>query len=59
MALLASGGVRDLDDVLALADLGAAGTVVGKALYEGRLDLAKAMETLGRKNAGQEDRSLS
>lgn len=43
--VLASGGVRDLDDLLALAALGerVEGAVVGRALYEGRLGLAEAL----------------
>ena len=41
---LVSGGVRDLDDVRAAAEVpGVGGVVVGKALYEGALDLAEAL----------------
>ena len=43
--VFASGGVRDLDDIRALcaaADAGIAGAIVGRALYEGTLDLAAA-----------------
>jgi phosphoribosylformimino-5-aminoimidazole carboxamide ribonucleotide (ProFAR) isomerase len=40
--VIAAGGVRDLDDVRAVADLGGTveGVLVGRALYDGRLDLA-------------------
>ena len=38
--IIASGGVRDLEDVRALARLGLAGVIAGKAIYEGRLDVA-------------------
>ncbi len=41
--LLASGGVRDVDDVRALASLRLEGVVVGRALYEGRLRLPEAL----------------
>ncbi len=41
--LQASGGVRDLADIKALRDLGAAGAVVGKAIYENRVDLPEAL----------------
>lgn len=41
--LLASGGVTTTADIRALAQLGIAGCVIGKALYEGRLTLAEAM----------------
>jgi phosphoribosylformimino-5-aminoimidazole carboxamide ribotide isomerase len=41
--LQASGGVRDLDDVLAARDAGCAGVVLGKALLEGRFRLDEAI----------------
>jgi phosphoribosylformimino-5-aminoimidazole carboxamide ribotide isomerase len=47
--VLASGGVTTLDDVARLARCGLAGCVVGRALYEGRLDLAAAL-ALARKS---------
>jgi phosphoribosylformimino-5-aminoimidazole carboxamide ribotide isomerase len=47
--VLASGGIRDLEDLKAVAKLGAGveGAVVGRALYEGGLDLAAAIAALG------------
>jgi len=44
MQVLASGGVSGLPDLLDLAKLGAAGAIVGKAIYEGRVDLADAIK---------------
>jgi phosphoribosylformimino-5-aminoimidazole carboxamide ribotide isomerase len=41
--VIASGGVTKLDDVTALARRGIAGCVIGRALYEGRIDLAAAI----------------
>jgi len=41
--LIASGGVRDMGDIRALAGLGVWGAVVGKAVYEGTLDLKEAI----------------
>jgi phosphoribosylformimino-5-aminoimidazole carboxamide ribotide isomerase len=41
--VIASGGVTTLDDVRALKKLGLAGCIVGRALYEGRLDLKQAI----------------
>jgi phosphoribosylformimino-5-aminoimidazole carboxamide ribotide isomerase len=38
--VIASGGVATLDDVAALARRGLHGCIIGRALYEGRLDLA-------------------
>lgn len=43
LALQASGGVRDLDDVIAARASGCAGVVLGKALLEGRLELTQAL----------------
>lgn len=46
--VIASGGVSDLDDVAALAQVpGIAGVITGRAVYEGRLDVARAIEILG------------
>jgi phosphoribosylformimino-5-aminoimidazole carboxamide ribotide isomerase len=39
LPVIASGGVTSLDDVRRLAALGLAGCIIGRALYEGRLDL--------------------
>jgi phosphoribosylformimino-5-aminoimidazole carboxamide ribotide isomerase len=44
--VIASGGVSSLQDLLDLAKLGAAGAVVGKAIYEGRVDLADALQAV-------------
>ncbi|HEX3607440.1 MAG TPA: 1-(5-phosphoribosyl)-5-[(5-phosphoribosylamino)methylideneamino] imidazole-4-carboxamide isomerase [Candidatus Dormibacteraeota bacterium] len=41
--VIASGGVASLEDLIALADIGAAGAIVGRALYEGRIDLSAAL----------------
>jgi phosphoribosylformimino-5-aminoimidazole carboxamide ribotide isomerase len=46
--IIASGGVASLDDVRALAAVpGIAGVITGKALYEGRFDVAAALASLG------------
>lgn len=42
-ALIAAGGVASLADLAALADLGCEAAIVGRGLYEGRLDLAEAI----------------
>ncbi len=41
--VVASGGVTTLDDVTRLAEIGMAGCIIGRTLYEGRLDLAEAI----------------
>ena len=43
VAVQASGGVRDLDDVAAAKAVGCGGAVLGKALLEGRLQLSEAL----------------
>lgn len=43
LLLQASGGARDRDDIRAARDAGCAGIVLGKALLEGRIDLAQAL----------------
>ena len=45
--IIASGGVTTLDDVSRLARAGLPGCIIGRALYEGRIDLAAAI-TAGR-----------
>ncbi|UCG80290.1 MAG: 1-(5-phosphoribosyl)-5-((5-phosphoribosylamino)methylideneamino)imidazole-4-carboxamide isomerase, partial [Desulfobacterales bacterium] len=45
--IIASGGVGDIDDIRALAELerlGVVGVITGRALYDGRLDLKEALE---------------
>lgn len=41
--IIASGGVGQLDDLLALAQSGVAGVIVGKALYTGAIELRHAL----------------
>ncbi|HYL08773.1 MAG TPA: HisA/HisF-related TIM barrel protein, partial [Candidatus Udaeobacter sp.] len=38
-----SGGVSSIDDIGKVAAAGAAGVILGRALYEGRIDLEKAL----------------
>jgi len=45
--LQASGGVRDLADVLAAQEHGCAGIVLGRSLLEGRLQLPEALQRAG------------
>jgi phosphoribosylformimino-5-aminoimidazole carboxamide ribonucleotide (ProFAR) isomerase len=42
--IIASGGVSDLSDLVKLRQMGIEGVIVGKALYEGELDLTAALE---------------
>jgi len=40
--VIAAGGVSSLDDVARCKEIGCAGVIVGRAYYEGRIDLAEA-----------------
>ena len=42
--VIASGGVTTIADVARLAKCGLGGCIIGRALYEGRIDLAAAIE---------------
>jgi phosphoribosylformimino-5-aminoimidazole carboxamide ribotide isomerase len=48
--VIASGGVSSLDDLRRIADAGLAGAIVGRALYEGRVDLPAALEAVGSRS---------
>jgi phosphoribosylformimino-5-aminoimidazole carboxamide ribotide isomerase len=41
--VIASGGIASLDDLRAVRELGCAGAIVGRALYEGLFDIASAI----------------
>lgn len=41
--IVASGGVHTIDDIIACRDLGLYGTIAGKSLYQGTLDLHEAI----------------
>ena len=45
--IIASGGISSTEDVLAARSVGCAGAIVGRALYEGRIDLAATLRALG------------
>lgn len=45
--IIASAGVSTLDDIRALAGQGYAGAILGRALYEGRFELADALALVG------------
>lgn len=48
VAVIASGGVKGVEDIKNLKNVGVAGAIVGKALYTGNIDLKEAIE-LARK----------
>lgn len=46
MEVIASGGVSSIEDIIELDKIGMPGVIVGKALYNGAVDLKKAFELL-------------
>ncbi|HMQ34773.1 MAG TPA: HisA/HisF-related TIM barrel protein, partial [Chloroflexaceae bacterium] len=46
-AVVASGGIAQVAHLTRLAALGAEGAIVGKALYDGKIDLGQALAALG------------
>ncbi len=42
--VIASGGVKDIDDIKSLKALGIYGAIIGKAYYEGKIDLREAIK---------------
>ncbi len=49
--VIASGGIASLEDITAVATIGASGAIIGRALYDGRIDLAEAVALVGRSEA--------
>lgn len=45
--VIASGGVASVEDVRNCHQIGCAGVIIGKAYYEGKVDLAEAIEAAG------------
>ena len=45
---IASGGLKDINDIKALLEAGIDGTIVGKAFYEGTLDLDEAFRLVSK-----------
>ena len=51
--IIASGGVAALEDVAALTRLGLYGTILGKSLYTGSIDLRAALQLVRRIEEGE------
>ncbi len=50
MKVIASGGVTTIEDIKKLKNINSPGCVVGKAIYEGKLDLQEALKVASEKN---------
>jgi len=46
--VIASGGVREVADIKELAKIGVAGVIIGRSLYEGRIELAEAIKAANK-----------
>ena len=44
--VIASGGIRTVEDLLATRNVGCAGAIVGRAIYEGTLELGRAVRAM-------------
>lgn len=51
--IIASGGVSSMEDIAALCTIGTYGAILGKALYEGRLDLKDAVGLVRETRCGE------
>jgi phosphoribosylformimino-5-aminoimidazole carboxamide ribotide isomerase len=49
--VISSGGIASLEDITAVASIGASGAIIGRALYDGRIDLAEAVALVERSEA--------
>lgn len=50
--IIASGGVSTLEDLFAIRDAGARGAIIGRALYDGRIDFASAVAAFDSPGVG-------
>lgn len=44
MDIIASGGITDISDIVALREMNIYGAILGKALYTGKIDLTEAIK---------------
>jgi len=56
--VIASGGIGSLEDILAVAKAGLPGCIVGRALYDGRVDLKHAITAVARAHRGVAELAL-
>ncbi len=53
--IIASAGITSVHDLIAVRDIGCVGAIVGRALYEGRIDLRQAIAAVRSDPVGGED----
>ncbi|WP_251859612.1 1-(5-phosphoribosyl)-5-[(5-phosphoribosylamino)methylideneamino]imidazole-4-carboxamide isomerase [Clostridium sp. Marseille-Q2269] len=49
--IIASGGVKDIEDLKAIKKMNIYGTIVGKAIYSGNIDLKEAIKIINKKSS--------
>jgi len=45
--IIISGGISSIDEILALKHIGVSGVIIGKSIYENKIDLKKVIEVVG------------
>lgn len=53
MDIIGSGGVSSIDDLLKLQEIGCAGAILGRAMYEGAFTVPDALEAIQTANKGE------
>jgi phosphoribosylformimino-5-aminoimidazole carboxamide ribotide isomerase len=53
MSVIVSGGVSSMDDLYASRDIGASGVIIGRALYNGAIDLKNAVDVFEKGGSGK------
>ena len=53
MDIIGSGGVSSIGDLLKLQEIGCAGAILGRAMYEGAFTVPDALEAIQTANKGE------
>ena len=53
--IIASGGISSVREIETLNAMGVAGAILGKAVYDGRLDLGMCLDAAGNRRAEEDD----
>lgn len=53
--IVASGGISDVSEIRALNEMGTAGAILGKAIYDGKLDLGMCLDAAGDRRDESDD----
>jgi len=53
--IIASGGISSVREIETLNAMGVAGAILGKAVYDGRLDLGMCLDAAGNRRTEEDD----